>query len=201
MSPRLFARKAYRRLVRLFCGFIQLPRICFYKIISDCRTQGSPCLNQPLQIVGLGVVQFFGEVSIGVFPSPFFLSSYSYIEARNATARVTIGDGTWINNGFVAIAEHSYITIGKRVLIGANVEIYDSDFHGTSICDRRKSKYEWAKPVVVGDDVFLASNVRILKGVSIGRGSIIANGSVVTKDIPPGVIAGGNPVRVIKGIE
>jgi maltose O-acetyltransferase len=50
----------------------------------------------------------------------------------------------------------------------------------------------------VDDDVFIGSSVLILKGVKIGRGSVVASGSVVTRDIPPGVVAGGNPARVIK---
>lgn len=86
-------------------------------------------------------------------------------------------------------------------MIGTNVEIYDSDFHGIRVCDRVVSKVEWAKPVVIEDDVFLGSNVRVLKGVTIGRGSVIANGSVVIKDIPSSVVAGGIPAKVIKVIE
>jgi acetyltransferase-like isoleucine patch superfamily enzyme len=158
-------------------------------------------LYQPLQLIGLGLIEFKGQIKIGVFPSPFFFTTYAYIEARNSSATITIGDGTWINNGFSVIAEHTSIMIGKRVLIGSNVEIYDSDFHGVKIDERNKSKFGWAKPVVIEDDVFLGSNVRVLKGVTIGRGSVIANGSVVVKDIPPCVIAGGNPARVIKAIE
>ena len=72
--------------------------------------------------------------------------------------------------------------IGKRVLIGANVEILDSDFHGLNIKDRGFSKADWAKPVVIEDDVFLGSNVRVLKGLTIGRGSVIANSSVVVHE-------------------
>jgi len=147
------------------------------------------------------VIEFSGDVSIGVFPSPLFFSTYAYIEARNSTAKISIADGTWINNGFSAIAVHTSITIGRRVLIGTNVEMFDSDFHGIRVDDRNVSRAEWAKPVVVEDDVFLGSNVRVLKGVTIGRGAVVANGSVVVKDIPPGVIAGGNPARVLKAIE
>ena len=154
-----------------------------------------------MQGVGLGVIEFSGHVNIGVFPSPFFFSTYAYIEARNSSARISIGEGTWINNGFSAIAEHTSITIGRRVLIGTNVEIYDSDFHGIRVDDRNTSRAELAKPVIVEDDVFLGSNVRVLKGVTIGRGSVIANSSVVVKDVPPGVIAGGNPARVLTEIK
>lgn len=172
-----------------------------YWMLSDARIQGKPTLYQPLQTTGLGVIEFSGQVRIGVWQSPCFFTTHAYIEARKGTAKITIGDGTWINNGFSAIAEHTSITIGRRVLIGTNVEIYDSDFHGICVDDRNSSRAEWAKPVVVGDDVFIGSNVRVLKGVTIGQGSVIANSSLVVKDIPPGVVAGGNPARVIKEIE
>lgn len=187
--------------MRLCFRAMQSPRILIYRFLSMGRFEGRPILYQPLQITGSGVVEFSGQVKLGVFPSPLFFSTYSYIEARNTDAKVFIGDGTWINNNFTAIAEHSSITIGQRVLIGANVEILDSDFHGLNINDRGLSRADWAKPVVIENDVFLGSNVRVLKGVTIGKGSVIANSSVVVKDIPPGVIAGGNPARVIKFID
>lgn len=200
MSPQSFASKVRRRLVRIACRLVQSPRILLYRLLSSATIQGTPTLYQPLQAVGLGIIKFSGAVKIGVFPSPLFFSAYAYIEARNSTASISIGDGTWINNGFSAIAEHTTITIGQRVLIGTNVEIFDSDFHGLQLNDRMTSKAEWAKPVVIEDDVFLGSNVRVLKGVTIGRGSVIANSSVVLKDIPPNVVAGGIPAKVLRAI-
>jgi len=152
-------------------------------------------------MLGAGTVEFERNVRLGYFPSPFFLSGYIHIESRNKTARIAIGEGTHINNNFVAIAEHSIIKIGKRCAIGTNVEILDSDFHGIKVCDRNTSNPENAKPVVIGDDVFIGSNVKIMKGVAIGNGSVIANGSTVIGTIPPGVVAGGNPARVLKVIQ
>ncbi len=201
MSPRLLAEKVRRRLIHEGSGFIQWPRILVYRFLSVVKIQGRPTLYQPLQAVGLGEIVFFGQVTIGAFPSPFFFSTYAYIEARASAAKIFIGDGTRINNGFSAVAEHTSITIGRRVLIGTCAEIYDSDFHGIRIHDRNISKAEWARPVVVEDDVFIGSNVRVLKGVTIGKGSVIANSSVVLNDIPPGVVAGGIPARVIKAID
>jgi maltose O-acetyltransferase len=200
MSPKLFAEKVRQRLANEGCRLLQWFRILMYRSLSCARIEGKPTLYQPLQTAGVGQICFSGQVKIGVFPSPLFFSTYAYLEARNSTAKICIGDGTWINNGFIAIAEHTSITIGQRVLVGTSVEIFDSDFHGIHVDDRRRSIAEWAKPVVIEDDVFLGSNVRVLKGVTIGRGSVIANSSVVANDIPPGVVAGGNPARVIKAI-
>ena len=87
------------------------------------------------------------------------------------------------------------------MLICTRVEIYVNEFHGIHVDDCNASGTELAKKVLIEDEFFLGSNVRILKGVTIGRGSVIANSSLVVNDIPPGVIAGGNPARVLKEIE
>ncbi len=186
---------------RLFSKFIrlaQLPRIYKYKLLSNCKFSGYPIILQPLQLVGSGEIFFDGIVKIGVFPSPYYFNGYAYIEARNPGAKVTIGCGTWTNNNFTVISEHKSITIGKNVLIGSFVEIYDSNFHGLEPDRRRVSSPEEASDVTIEDNVFIGSNVTILKGVTIGRDSVVANGSVVTKSIPPGVVAGGNPAKVLK---
>ncbi len=201
MSLNSFPEKLRRRLARLICRYIQLARIFIFRLVSTGQIKGKPKLYQPLQTAGLGVIDFSGAVNIGVFPSPFFLSTYCYIEARNKTAMVSIGEGTWINNNFCAIAEHTFIRIGCRVLIGPNVEIYDSDFHGITVENRTKSEVAWARPVIIEDDVFIGANARILKGVTVGKGAVIANGAIVTKHVPPGVVVGGNPAKIIRMVE
>lgn len=194
-------KQSSRRLPHLFMRFAQRLRILFYRCVSTNRVIGKPKRFQPLQCAGSGEVSIDDNVCIGVFPSPWFLSGYAFIEARNPSARVTIGTGTWLNNGFCAIAEHTSILIGENCRIGVNVSLYDSDFHGLAVKDRSHSLREWSSPVVVHRDVFIGSNVMVMKGVTIGVGSIIAAGSVVTSSIPPGVIAAGNPARVIRTIE
>ena len=138
---------------------------------------------------------------VGVFPSPSFLNTYAYFEARNESASITVGQDTWINNNFCCIAEHTSVSIGSRCLIGANVEITDSDFHGLAVNDRARSRAEWARAVSIGDDVFIGSNVRILKGANIGRGAVIANSSVVASDIPEYAIAAGVPAKIVREIK
>lgn len=179
----------------------QLQRIYYYKLISKNSITGKPILKQPVHCAGAGIISIKDNVIIGIFPSPFFLSTYCYLEARNASALISIGENTWINNNFCAIADHSSISISQECLIGTGVEIYDSDFHGLSILTRKFSYPEWAQPVTIGNNVFIGSNTKILKGVSIGDGSIIAAGSIVVKNIPSGVIGAGNPARVIRKIE
>lgn len=189
-----------RRLALPLIRLVQRVRIFWYSALSTNRVIGTPVLYQPLQAVGNGQIRFASSVRIGVFPSPCFLNSYAYIEARGRQSKVTIGAGTWINNGFKCIAEHKSITIGENCIFGTNIEILDSDFHGLGLDERGVSKPEWAQSVILEDNVFVGSNARILKGVRIGAGSVIANSSLVIGDIPSMVVAGGVPAKVIRTI-
>jgi maltose O-acetyltransferase len=152
-----------------------------------------------MQVVGKGRIIFAENVRVGFFPSPYFFSSYAYLEARSPSSIIRIGRNTHINNGFVAIAEQSSIVIGDDCLIGTKVEIFDSDFHPLSAVDRKIGVRNVAQEVNIGNEVFIGSNVKILKGVTIGSGSVIANGSIVTSNIPSKVVAAGIPAAVLRG--
>lgn len=197
----LWGLRLRRGFASRFVSIAQLPRLLFYRMASSSSYQGKPVCHQPLQVVGHGRITFEDDVKLGFFPSPFFFSTYAFLEARSPSSAISIGRGTWINNNFAAIAAHTSITIGRECLIGFNVEILDSDFHGIRVHERRSSRPEWAKPVSIGNKVFIGSNVKIMKGTTIGAGSVIANGSIVVNDVPPGVVAGGNHAKVLKIIE
>ena len=181
---------------------IQYPRILKYKIISNCRNiRGNLNLIQPTLILGEGQVEFGNNVALGVNPSPCLYNGYGHIEVRNKQSKVTIGNNVWINNNIIIISEGEGIEIGENTLIGFNVEITDTDFH--DLCANKRSgggNIKTAK-VDIGRNVFIGSNVKILKGVTIGKNSIIANSSVVIKSIPSDVVAGGYPCKVIEKID
>lgn len=189
------------RVVNRILRIIQWWRTLFYTSLSTGHSKGNVNKIQPVLILGNGIVFFEKDVNLGYFPSPFFLSGYVHLEARGKNSSIKFGENTCVNNNFVAISEHKTISIGMRCFIGTNVEIYDSDFHGIKVVNRRTSDPNNAKAVEIGDDVFIGSNVKIMKGVVIGDGSVIANGSIVVGVIPSGVVAGGNPARVLKVIE
>jgi maltose O-acetyltransferase len=128
-----------------------------------------------------------------------FFSTYSHIEARSESAYVQIGDFTWINNNATIIADKTSIIIGENVLIGQNVFICDSDFHGLEVENRSNGEYDVA-PVIIDDNVFIGANVTILKGVKIGKNSVVATGSIVSTNIPDNVVAAGIPAKVLKYI-
>lgn len=112
-------------------------------------------------------------------------------------AILSIGSHFGMTGGTICCAEN--ITIGNHVTVGANTTITDTDFHPLDPVERKLHPAE-AKtaPILIEDDVFIGMNCLILKGVTIGKGSIIGAGSVVTRSIPPGVVAAGNPARVIR---
>ncbi len=105
-----------------------------------------------------------------------------------------------MTGGTICAAER--IRIGNNVSVGANTTIIDTDFHPLDPETRRQMPQNGRiAPIFIEDDIFIGMNCLILKGVTIGRGSIIGAGSVVTKDISDGVIVAGNPARVIGGID
>lgn len=108
-----------------------------------------------------------------------------------------IGAGTFINYG-CSIAASQLVRIGPRCSIGTYVIVMDNDYHRLEP-DRRNEKPPSA-PVVIGENVWLGARAIILRGVTIGAGSVIAAGSVVTRDIPAGVLAAGVPARVIRNL-
>lgn len=112
-------------------------------------------------------------------------------------AVLSIGDEFGMTGGSIVCAEN--ISIGNRVFMGANSIISDTDFHPIEAAIRNERPADGATaPITIGDDVFIGMNCLILKGVTIGNGSVIGAGSVVSRDIPAGVIAAGNPAKVIR---
>lgn len=180
--------------------FFQWPRVLKYTFLSSCKNViGSPIKYQPVQILGKGEVFFNSNVRFGVNQSPFFYSGYIYIDARKSNSIIAFGKDIWVNNNCSFISDGAGIEIGENTIIGASCEFIDSDFHSLSIARRFRGVVKVGR-IVIKKNVFIANNVKVLKGVTIGENSVIANGSVVTKSIPPNVIAAGVPARVIKKI-
>lgn len=122
------------------------------------------------------------------------------LSTRRPGARLVIGRGFGMTGGTICVEES--ITIGDDVWVGANTTITDTDFHPLDLAARLARPLDGATaPVVIEDGVFIGMQSLVLKGVTIGERSVIGAGSVVTGDIPPGVIAAGNPARVIRPLD
>lgn len=127
--------------------------------------------------------------------------------------KIEIGDNCYIGENS-RIWSAASIKIGNRVLISHNVNIHDTDSHSVNPILRHQHFVEMmssghpvsdqfdikSKPVVIESDVWIGFNSTILKGVTIGKGAIVAACSLVTKDVLPGTIVAGNPARLIRDI-
>ena len=121
-------------------------------------------------------------------------------------AFTTIGENTYANFNFTVL-DCAPVTIGDNVFFGPNVSIL-TPVHPIRYEERNQYRKEdgqmtdreYAKPITIGSNCWIAGNVTICGGVTIGEGSVIGAGSVVTRDIPSGVVAAGVPCRVIRDI-
>ena len=121
---------------------------------------------------------------------------------------LSVGDGTSIPKGSTIYCTEAPCTIGKKVLFGPHPTIITGDHRidipGKYIADVTvEEKFVdgvnvYDQPVVIEDDVWVGANVTILKGVTIGHGSVVAAGAVVTKSCPPYSIIGGVPAKVLR---
>ena len=115
---------------------------------------------------------------------------------------MSIGDYSSIPKGSVFYCTEAPLTIGNKVIFGPNPTIITGDHRidviGKFIIDSHEKLPENDAPVVIEDDVWTGANITILKGVTIGRGTVVAAGAVVTKSCPPYSIIGGVPAKIIK---
>lgn len=111
--------------------------------------------------------------------------------------QISVGD-RFVGNFHLTILDEAPVRIGSHVYIGPNVGIYT--VHHALLADQRNEGIMQSLPITIGDNVWIGGNVVILRGVTIGDGAVIGAGSVVSRDIPPRVVAAGNPCRVLRPI-
>lgn len=111
--------------------------------------------------------------------------------------QIAIGDH-FVGNYNLTILDEAPVTIGHHVFIGPNVGLYTVT-HALD-AEQRNAGIMRSRPITIGDDVWIGGNTVVMQGVRIGSGSVIGAGTVVTHDIPAGVIAFGNPCRIVRPI-
>ena len=131
--------------------------------------------------------ELLGSVGEECYIEPVFRCDYGF--------NISIGHRFYANFDCIML-DVCPITIGNYVLLGPRTGLFTAS-HPLDAALRR-ADYECALPIVIEDDVWLGGNVVVNPGVTIGKGSIIGSGSVVTKNIPAGVVAVGNPCRVLR---
>lgn len=131
----------------------------------------------------------FGSMGKNVWIQPPFYCDYG--------SQIHLGKRVFFNFNCTLLDVCS-IEIGDFTLLGPSVQIYTAS-HPMNAMERRKKQF--GKPVVIGSDVWIGGGSIILPGVRIGSGTVIGAGSIVTRDIPAGVFAAGNPCRVIRELD
>lgn len=194
----LILRKLFRYSGIVIIEVVQVLRRFYFFLCSLGQYRGIK--KQPILAYGRGSIKVGKNVDIGLCSSPGYLSTYCYLEARQMVASIEIGDNVKINNNFSAISNTASICIGENTLIGLNVAIVDSDFHRVSHF-KRGDNNALSVAVNIGENVFIANDVKIYKGVQIGSGAVIGAGSVVMDDVAENAIVQGNPAKFIKMIQ
>ncbi|MET8050213.1 sugar O-acetyltransferase [Streptosporangium sp. NPDC005286] len=135
------------------------------------------------------LTELFGAIGEGTVIRPPLRVDYG--------SHLSIGARSFANFGLVAL-DVAPITIGDDVQIGSNVQLL-TPTHPVDP-ELRRAKWEAAKPISIGDNVWLGSGAIVLAGVTIGENTVVGAGTVVTRDLPANVVAVGNPARVIRTI-
>ena len=176
---------------RMLRGLLYLPydaelvaeRMRARRLVQAFNDSPSDDAAQRTRILG----QLLGACGQRVIIEPPFRCDYG--------THIVIGDDTFVNFNCVVL-DCAAIRIGARVLIAPGVQILAAT-HPLDIATRRSGR-ELARPVTIGDDVWLGAGVIVNPGVTIGEGSVIGSGSVVAADVPRNVVAVGNPCRVLR---
>lgn len=188
---------------KLLFGILQIPDRIFNAIVLHYRhiVHGDGLvINGRLKVYGHGSIIMGEHVTINSSASSNPIggdtrTTFSLIPG----AVLTIGNHVGISN--VTIVCHEQVVIEDGVQIGGSVKIYDTNFH--SLEEEKRDGADMAlarkRPVHIKENAFIGAHSIILKGVTIGKGSIIGAGSVVTRDVPDGEVWGGNPAKCIRG--
>jgi acetyltransferase-like isoleucine patch superfamily enzyme len=194
----LFMFLYYERLLRISM-WQSFWRIFYYQPMfrSKCEQAG-----RNLRLIG-GIPQIAGNLKIYLGDN-VTLHGVSTFSACKVYDSPVLRIGNNVHMGYqVGIAVGDEVTIGNNVLMGNRISIFGYDLHPVDPIKRRSGESpakEDIKPVVINDDVWIGSNVTILKGVIIGEAVVVAAGSIVNEDVPPFVIVAGNPAKIVKKI-
>lgn len=162
-------------------------------VVYGRKLRGNPC-----KIKNRGKIELGNNVFLNSYPDGELYKTG--LLAHLTSSLIKIGDNCSLNG--TVIHSRDSVIIGDNCMFGPGVVILDNDSHNISIDPvvRRTGKIA-ESPVVIGNNVWIGMRSIIMKGVRIGDNSIIAAGSVVTKDVPSNQLFGGNPASFLKKLE
>jgi len=195
LHPLLYAEREFRLSL-----WHSLKQFLYYEPLFKSRCEK---VGKGLKLF-VGIPQIIGDLRLIVGNNVTLHGVSTFIGVKIFDKPILrIGDNTHLGYQ-VGITVGCDVSIGDNVLIGNRVGIFTYDMHPIDPAERIANKpapIESSKPIVIEDNVWVASNSVILKGVTIGKGSVVANSSVVTKNIPPHVVVAGNPARIVKYLD
>ena len=159
----------------------------------DCQTMCHEYNQLPPREMGKRqqlIRQILGDIGDGFQIEQPFHCDFGY--------NIHIGKNFYANYNFVVLDE-APVTIGEYVFIAPDCGLYTAG-HPIN-ASKRNEGLEYAKPITIGNHVWLGGGVKVMPGLTIGNNVVIGSGSIVTKDIPDGVVAAGNPCKIIRKID
>ncbi len=183
-----------------------LKRFVHYLLVP--RGQARPrlwvswCVNPFVHHRGRGA-RVCRRVRLDVLPfQPFRLGAGSTVEdfsvINNGVGAVVVGEGSRVGIGNVLIGP---VTLGNQVILAQNVVLSGLNHGYADVTRPIRQQPVTTREIVVEDECWIGANAVVTAGVRIGRHSVVAAGSVVTRDVPPFSVVGGNPARVLKRYE
>ncbi|MFR9753888.1 sugar O-acetyltransferase [Nocardia sp. 004] len=134
--------------------------------------------------------RLLGTLGEGSWIMPRFQCDYGYL--------ISVGRNSFLNYDAIVL-DCAPVVIGDDVSIGPRAQLLTA-LHPMDDHELRRQRWETAAPITIGDNVWLGGGVIVCPGVTIGANTVVGAGSVVTRELPPGVFAAGNPCRVIRSL-
>ena len=128
------------------------------------------------------------EIGQGSWIMPRFQCDYGHL--------IRLGSNSFLNYDAI-LMDCAEITIGDDVSIGPRAQLLTA-LHPLDDHEMRRERWERAEPITIGDNVWFGGGVIVCAGVTVGKNTVVGAGSVVTRDLPAGVLAAGNPARVLR---
>lgn len=161
-------------------------------VASQARVSGNN-----FYIFNKGKIIIGNNVSLNSFPNGSIYRTALSTYFRDSV--ITIGNGSKLNGLIIHCNER--VSIGNNCMFGPGTVICDNDSHNVVIDYLKRNRLPVSRPIVIKENVWIGMSCIILKGVCIGENSIIAAGSLVTKDVPSNCLYGGHPARFIKNLK
>ncbi|WP_343065483.1 acyltransferase [Arenibacter arenosicollis] len=165
-----------------------------YRLKTHGVVYGEKLRGNSIALKNVGNIRLGNKVSLNSYPDGDIYKTGLLTYFKESL--IVIGDNCNLNGTIIHC--NTKVTIGSHCMFGPGTKIVDNDSHRISIDINERRKAPKSNPIIIEDNVWIGMNSLVLKGVCIGKNSIVAAHSVVTKNVPENVLVGGNPAKIIK---